>query len=53
MPLAKPLFHLRDHEIGRPLDELSGRLTFAGLRDEVQDVIGKGGEGTRVEPAAR
>ncbi|HYE70357.1 MAG TPA: CheR family methyltransferase, partial [Aquabacterium sp.] len=41
-PPAKPLFHLRDHDVGRPLDELAGRLDFQSLKAEVQAVVRDG-----------
>ncbi|MDN3722669.1 PAS domain-containing protein [Roseibium salinum] len=41
-PPAKPLFRLRDHDVGRPLDELAGRIDFEFLRTEVAQVIGTG-----------
>src|SRR6056297_3134100 len=41
-PPAKPLFRLRDHDMGRPLDELAGRIDFETLKDEVSAVIGSG-----------
>ncbi len=41
-PSAKPLFHLRDHDIGRPLDELAGRLDFKELKAEVEAVVAEG-----------
>ena len=42
-PPAKPLFHLRDQDVGRPLDELAGHLDFGGLKQQVQQVIRDGG----------
>ncbi len=41
-PPAKPLFHLRDHDVGRPLGELAGRIDFQALKEEVADVIRSG-----------
>jgi two-component system CheB/CheR fusion protein len=41
-PPAKPLFRLRDHDMGRPLDELSGRIATASLKDDVAEVIRTG-----------
>ena len=41
-PPAKPLFHLRDHDMGRPLDELAGRIDFQALKAEVAEVIRTG-----------
>lgn len=38
-PLAKPLFGLRDHDIGRPLDELAGRVACGALKPEVRRVM--------------
>jgi two-component system, chemotaxis family, CheB/CheR fusion protein len=41
-PPAKPLFRLRDRDIGRPLDELADRMDHAALKKEVQAVIASG-----------
>ncbi len=41
-PPAKPLFRLRDHDLGRPLDELAGRIDFEALKAEVGEVIRDG-----------
>lgn len=41
-PPAKPLFHLRDHDMGRPLDELAGRIDFQALKEEVAEVVRSG-----------
>ena len=41
-PPAKPLFHLRDHDMGRPLDELAGRIDFQSLKAEVAEVMTTG-----------
>lgn len=38
-PPAKPLFHLRDHDMGRPLHELAGRIDFQTLKAEVEEVM--------------
>lgn len=51
-PPAKPLFRLRDHDMGRPLDELAGRIDFASLKDEVAEVI-RSGEQIEHEVEAR
>ena len=41
-PPAKPLFRLRDHDMGRPLDELAGRMDYEALKGEVREVIRAG-----------
>ena len=41
-PPAKPLFRLRDHDVGRPLDELAGPLNYADLKKSVEKVIKHG-----------
>jgi two-component system CheB/CheR fusion protein len=41
-PPAKPLFRLRDHDVGRPLDELAGPLNYADLKTSVAKVIKEG-----------
>jgi len=41
---AKALFRLRDHDMGRPLDELSGRIDCASLKDNVAEVVRTGGQ---------
>ncbi len=41
-PPAKPLFGLRDHDIGRPLDELAGRVKFGPLKADVGKVLADG-----------
>jgi two-component system, chemotaxis family, CheB/CheR fusion protein len=41
-PPAKPLFRLRDHDLGRPLDELAGRIEFEPLKAQVAEVIRTG-----------
>lgn len=41
-PAAKPLFRLRDHDIGRPLDELSGQLDNSTLKGWVKEVLDHG-----------
>jgi two-component system, chemotaxis family, CheB/CheR fusion protein len=41
-PPAKPLFRLRDHDLGRPLDELAGRIDFEPLKAQVAEVIRTG-----------
>ncbi|MGF1469976.1 MAG: sensor histidine kinase, partial [Sandaracinaceae bacterium] len=51
-PPAKPLFRLRDHDIGRPLDELAGRIDFQALKAEVAQVI-ETGEAIEHEVEAR
>jgi len=51
-PPAKPLFRLRDHDMGRPLDELAGRIDFDALKAEVADVI-RSGEPIEHEVEAR
>lgn len=39
---AKELFRLRDHDMGRPLDELAALVKFDNLKDEVRAVIDSG-----------
>jgi two-component system CheB/CheR fusion protein len=51
-PPAKPLFRLRDHDMGRPLDELAGRIDFQALKAEVAQVI-ETGEAIEHEVEAR
>lgn len=41
-PQAKALFRLRDHDLGRPLDELAGRVDSLSLKDEVRAVVRDG-----------
>ncbi|MBZ9815210.1 MULTISPECIES: CheR family methyltransferase [unclassified Mesorhizobium] len=41
-PPAKPLFRLRDHDMGRPLDELAGRVELGSLKEQVAEVIRSG-----------
>jgi two-component system CheB/CheR fusion protein len=41
-PPAKSLFRLRDHDLGRPLDELAGPLDYSALKAAVKEVVSHG-----------
>jgi two-component system CheB/CheR fusion protein len=41
-PAAKPLFRLRDHDTGRPLDELAGHIDNGQLKTWVGEVLDHG-----------
>ncbi|MEQ8433624.1 MAG: CheR family methyltransferase [Oceanicaulis sp.] len=43
-PAAKPLFKLRDHDIGRPLDELAGTIDNGELKARIAEVMESGEE---------
>lgn len=41
-PDARLIFKLRDHDIGRPLNEMSHSLLYEGLFDDLEEVIASG-----------
>ncbi|MEX2454937.1 MAG: CheR family methyltransferase [Rhodospirillaceae bacterium] len=41
-PPAKPLFRLRDHDVGRPLYELAGPVSYPELRPDILSVVATG-----------